>query len=64
VDGGERALVFDRYRGVLPKPVGEGTHFVVPILQYPILMDIRTTPLEFASLTGSKGMSLVVRGAS
>eukprot|EP01094_Clydonella_sp_ATCC50884_P017733 TRINITY_DN3147_c1_g1_i1.p1 TRINITY_DN3147_c1_g1~~TRINITY_DN3147_c1_g1_i1.p1 ORF type:complete len:279 (+),score=120.27 TRINITY_DN3147_c1_g1_i1:68-904(+) len=59
VDGGERALVFDRYRGVLPKPVGEGTHFVVPILQYPILMDIRTTPLEFASLTGSKDLQQV-----
>jgi len=59
VDGGERALVFDRYRGVLPKPVGEGTHFVVPVLQYPILMDIRTTPLEFASLTGSKDLQQV-----
>ncbi len=24
VDGGERAVIFDRFRGVLPQPVGEG----------------------------------------
>ena len=30
VDGGERAVIFDRFRGVLPKTVAEGTHFRSP----------------------------------
>ena len=33
VDGGERAVIFDRFRGVLPKTVGEGTHFRIPFIQ-------------------------------
>ena len=33
VDGGERAVIFDRFRGVLPKTVGEGTHFRIPLIQ-------------------------------
>lgn len=32
VDGGERAVIFDRFRGVLPKTVGEGTHFKIPFI--------------------------------
>merc|ERR1712216_587287 len=30
VDGGERAVMFDRFRGVLETTSGEGTHFMVP----------------------------------
>lgn len=33
VDGGERAVIFDRFRGVLPKVIGEGTHFRIPLIQ-------------------------------
>ena len=33
VDGGERAVIFDRFRGVLPKTIGEGTHFRIPFIQ-------------------------------
>ena len=33
VDGGERAVIFDRFRGVLPKTVAEGTHFRIPLIQ-------------------------------
>ena len=33
VDGGERAVIFDRFRGVLPKTVAEGTHFRSPLIQ-------------------------------
>ena len=32
VDGGERAVIFDKIRGVQPKIYGEGMHFIVPIL--------------------------------
>jgi prohibitin 1 len=30
VDGGQRALVFDRFKGVKPEINGEGIHFVIP----------------------------------
>lgn len=33
VDGGERAVIFDRFRGVLPKTIAEGTHFRIPLIQ-------------------------------
>jgi len=33
VDGGQRAVMFDKFRGVLPEVIGEGTHFRIPILQ-------------------------------
>lgn len=32
VDGGQRALVFDRFKGIHDKIFGEGMHFVIPIL--------------------------------
>jgi regulator of protease activity HflC (stomatin/prohibitin superfamily) len=59
VDGGERAVMFDRFRGVLPNVYGEGTHFRVPILQYPIIFDIRTRPRMISTMTGTKDMQMV-----
>ncbi len=32
VDGGERAVIFDKVRGVQNKVYGEGMHFMIPIL--------------------------------
>lgn len=55
VDGGERAVIFDRFRGVLPETVGEGTHFRIPWVQTPNVMDIRTRPRSISSVTGTKG---------
>ena len=57
VDGGERAVMYDRIRGVLDEPVGEGTHFRLPWLQTPNIMDIRTRPRTISSVTGTKGES-------
>ncbi|CAL9048489.1 prohibitin-3, mitochondrial-like [Musa acuminata AAA Group] len=59
VDGGERAVLFDRFRGVLPETVGEGTHFLVPWLQKPFIFDIRTRPHTFASNSGTKDLQMV-----
>ena len=33
VDGGERAVMYDRVSGIRPEPVGEGTHFRIPWIQ-------------------------------
>ena len=57
VDGGERAVLFDRFRGVLPTVSGEGTHFLVPWVQLPIIYSVRSTPRSIPVTTGSKGMT-------
>lgn len=59
VDGGERAVMYDRIQGVLPKAVTEGTHFRVPWLQNPAVMDIRTRPRSISSVTGTKDLQMV-----
>jgi len=48
-------VLFDRFRGVLSTTTGEGTHFLIPILQKPYLMDVRTRPRSISSVTGTKG---------
>ncbi len=60
VDAGHRALIFDLYQGIKPTVYGEGTHFRIPILQRPILMDVRTRPKQVNTQTGTK--DLQVRG--
>ena len=56
VDGGERAVIFDRFRGVLPLVVGEGTHFLIPWVQRPIIFSVRSKPRRIPVVTGSKGL--------
>lgn len=59
VDGGERAVIFDRVRGVLDKTAEEGTHFLVPWLQKPFIYDIRMKPHTFSSISGTKDLQMV-----
>jgi len=60
VDGGERAVMFDQLRGgILPDVTGEGTHFMLPVIQRPIIFDIRTKPREIPSVTGTKDLQMV-----
>ncbi len=33
VDGGQRAIKFDKIRGLQNKIYGEGMHFIIPVLQ-------------------------------
>ena len=58
VDGGHRAVMFDRFRGVLPNVTGEGTHFMIPWVQRPIIYDIRARPKNVPSITGKWRNSL------
>ena len=55
VDGGQRAVIFDRFTGVKQHVTGEGTHFLIPWVQRPIIFDIRSRPRSVPSVTGSKG---------
>ncbi|CAG2163851.1 unnamed protein product, partial [Oppiella nova] len=56
VDGGSRAVIFDRFTGVKPNVVGEGTHFLIPLVQRAIIYDIRSRPRNVPVITGSKGI--------
>uniref|UniRef100_A0A914DXD1 Prohibitin n=1 Tax=Acrobeloides nanus TaxID=290746 RepID=A0A914DXD1_9BILA len=59
VDGGQRAVIFDRFSGVKPDIVDEGTHFLIPWVQRPIIFDIRSTPRAISTITGSKDLQNV-----
>jgi prohibitin 2 len=41
--------------GVQKEVYNEGTHFVVPWFETPIIYDVRAKPRNVASLTGTKG---------
>lgn len=59
VEGGKRAVIFDRLGGVKQGVIGEGTHFLIPWLQRPIIYDIKTRPKTIATTTGSKDLQNV-----
>lgn len=59
VDGGHRAVIFDRFAGVKQEVVGEGTHFFIPWVQRPIIYDIRSQPRNVPVVTGSKDLQNV-----
>ncbi|KAL5005810.1 hypothetical protein ScPMuIL_016968 [Solemya velum] len=59
VDGGHRAVIFDRFKGVQDKVVGEGTHFLIPWVQKPIIFDCRSRPRNIPVITGSKDLQNV-----
>ncbi|KAJ8100088.1 band 7 family-domain-containing protein [Lipomyces tetrasporus] len=59
VKGGSRAVIFDRFVGVKQDVVSEGTHFLIPWLQKAVIMDVRTTPRNISTTTGSKDLQMV-----
>jgi len=59
VDGGQRAVLFDRFRGILDQSIGEGTHFLIPWVQKPYIFDIKTRPHTFSSISGTKDLQMV-----
>lgn len=59
VDGGHRAVLFDRFRGVLDESVGEGTHFLIPLLQKPFIFEVRTKARSISTVTGTKDLQMV-----
>lgn len=59
VDGGHRAIKYSRIGGISKEIFMEGTHFVIPWLETPILFDVRAKPRNVASLTGTKDLQMV-----
>mmetsp|Transcript_14724 Transcript_14724/g.20814 ORF Transcript_14724/g.20814 Transcript_14724/m.20814 type:complete len:319 (-) Transcript_14724:83-1039(-) len=59
VQGGHRAIVFNRLTGMKETVYGEGLNFNIPWFERPIIYDIRTRPVNLQTLTGSKDLQMV-----
>jgi len=59
VEGGHRAIIFNRIGGVQNDIYPEGLHFRIPWFQYPIIYDIRSRPRKISSPSGSKDLQMV-----
>ncbi|CCF73247.1 Prohibitin-2 [Babesia microti strain RI] len=59
VEAGHRALVYNRLTGLGTNVYGEGTHFIIPWFERPIIYDVRTRPRTIMSLTGSRDLQMV-----
>merc|ERR1712193_28622 len=59
VDGGHRAVKFSRWSGVQPEIYGEGLHFKLPWMEWPLIYDIRAKPNQIKSETGTKDLQMV-----
>ena len=59
VQGGHRAVVFNRFVGMKQQIYGEGLNFNIPWFEWPTIYDIRTRPVNLQTLTGSKDLQMV-----
>ncbi|KAF4974185.1 hypothetical protein FZEAL_8890 [Fusarium zealandicum] len=59
VDGGHRAIKYQRLSGVSKQIYNEGTHINIPWFETPIVYDVRAKPRNVASLTGTKDLQMV-----
>ncbi|KAJ2899308.1 uncharacterized protein MKZ38_003298 [Zalerion maritima] len=59
VDGGHRAIKYRRVSGVSKDIYAEGTHFVLPWFESPVIYDVRAKPRNVSSLTGTKDLQMV-----
>jgi len=62
VEGGHRAVIFNRLVGMKQQTYGEGLNFNIPWFERPIIYDIRTRPCNLQTLTGSKDLQMVTIG--
>ena len=59
VDGGERAVIFNKLKGLQNKVYGEGMHFKIPMIYTPRYFEIRSRPRLISSSTGTKDLQTV-----
>lgn len=59
MDAGHRAVIFDRFAGIKPQTILEGTHFLIPGIQRAFIMDVRTQPRTISAVTGTKDLQTV-----
>ena len=59
VQGGHRAVIFNRLTGMKEGSYGEGLNFNIPWFERPVIFDVRTRPVNLQTLTGSKDLQMV-----
>ncbi|CAD6335047.1 unnamed protein product [Miscanthus lutarioriparius] len=59
VEGGHRAIVFNRLEGIKDKVYPEGTHLMIPWIERPIIYDVRARPNLVESTSGSRDLQMV-----
>ncbi|XP_057949863.1 prohibitin-1, mitochondrial-like [Malania oleifera] len=62
VEGGHRAVMFNRISGVKDKVYPEGTHLMIPWFERPIIYDVRARPHLVESTSGSRDLQMVKIG--
>ncbi|KQK20202.1 prohibitin-2, mitochondrial [Brachypodium distachyon] len=62
VEGGHRAIVFNRIQGIKDRVYPEGTHFMIPWFERPTIYDVRARPNLVESTSGSKDLQMVKIG--
>lgn len=59
VEGGHRAIVFNRLLGIKDEVYAEGTHLMVPWFERPVIYDVRARPSLIQSQSGSRDLQMV-----
>ena len=59
VEGGHRAIVYNRFVGVKDKVYAEGTHFIIPWVERPYVYDVRARAHQVNSQSGSRDLQMV-----
>ncbi|KAJ8640927.1 hypothetical protein MRB53_017621 [Persea americana] len=62
VEGGHRAIVFNRLVGVKNEVYPEGTHLRIPWFERPVIYDVRARPHLVESTSGSRDLQMVKIG--
>ncbi|XP_030935585.1 prohibitin-1, mitochondrial [Quercus robur] len=62
VEGGHRAIMFNRIVGVKEQVYAEGTHFMIPWFERPVIYDVRAKPHLVESTSGSRDLQMVKIG--
>jgi len=59
VEGGHRAVMFNKFAGVRRKVYAEGTHFMIPWVETPIDYNVRVKARSIPCITGSRDLQTV-----
>jgi len=59
VDTGEKAIKFNKITGVGATTYREGVHLRIPFIEKPIIFNVKSQPIEYKSVTGSKDLQEV-----
>ena len=59
VEGGHRAIVYNRAVGLKDTSYAEGTHLMIPWIERPIVYDVRSRAHQVSSTSGSKDLQMV-----